>query len=131
MTSTTLPPLDRATRRPASAVTSSSFPTTAMRSPPPALEQASTSASLARGSAATSSARHASYPSRTSPVPSGPGSVVGWDAEATMRPSVRSTSAALVKVEPKSTQTAVSAERTVEVGDQVLGGLDPHAEPDQ
>ena len=34
--------------------------------PPPALEQASTSASAARGSCATSAARHASYPSSTS-----------------------------------------------------------------
>ena len=49
-TVTTLPPLDRATRRPASAVTSSSLPTTAIRSPPPALEQASTSAAVALGS---------------------------------------------------------------------------------
>ena len=49
-TDTTRPPLESATRRPASAVTSSSFPITAMRSPPPALEQASTSASPARGS---------------------------------------------------------------------------------
>ena len=40
---------DSATRRPASAVTSSSLPTTAIRSPPPALEQASTSAPAARG----------------------------------------------------------------------------------
>ena len=45
------PPLDSATRRPASAVTSSSLPITAMRRPPPALEQASTSASAARGPA--------------------------------------------------------------------------------
>ena len=53
-TCTTLPPLDSATRRPASAVTSSSLPTTAIRSPPPALEQASTSAPAARGSASAS-----------------------------------------------------------------------------
>ena len=65
-TSTTLPPLDSATRRPASAVTSSSLPTTAIRSPPPALEQASTCAVVARGSASASTARQASYPSRTS-----------------------------------------------------------------
>src|SRR6476661_5327209 len=134
MTSTTLPPLDRATRRPASAVTSSSLPTTAIRRPPPALEQASTSAPLARGSTATIAARHASYPSSTSPVPSGTGIVVGCDAEARMRPSARPTSAALVNVEPKSTQTArspVSAEGTVEVGDQVLGGLDADAQAHQ
>ena len=43
-TPTTLPPLDSATRRPASAVTRASLPTTAIRSPPPALEHASTSA---------------------------------------------------------------------------------------
>ena len=45
------------------------------------------------------------------------------DAWATIRPSARSTSAALVKVEPKSTQIAVaggSAEGTVEVGEQVV-----------
>ena len=51
-TATTLPPLDSATRRPASAVTSASLPTTAIRSPPPADEQASTSAFAAAGSAA-------------------------------------------------------------------------------
>ena len=65
-TATTLPPLDSATRRPASAVTSSSLPTTAIRRPPPALEQARVGASAARASCATRAARHASYPSRTS-----------------------------------------------------------------
>ena len=77
-TCTTRPPLDSATRRPASAVTSSSLPTTAIRSPPPADEQASTSASSARGSTRASSARHASQPSSTSVS-----RVVGWLAEAT------------------------------------------------
>ena len=48
----------------------------------------------------------------------------------------RSTSAALVNVEPKSTQTtgragSASAEGTVEVGEQVVDGLDADAEPDQ
>ena len=100
MTATTLPPLLSATRRPASAVTSSSLPTTAIRSPPPALEQASTCASVARASRATSAARHASYPSSTSVS-----IVVRCAAAATMLPEPRSTSAALVKVEPKSTQT--------------------------
>ena len=100
-TVTTLPPLDSATRRPASAVTSSSLPTTATRSPPPAEEQASTSAPVARGSARASSARHASYPSRTSVS-----IVVRCSAPATTAPVARSTSSALVNVEPKSTQTA-------------------------
>ena len=107
-TSTTLPPLESATRRPASAVTSSSLPTTAIRSPPPALEQASTSASAAAGSCSVSARMHASYPSRTSPCPMPSGRVVGWLAVASRSPVSRSTSAALVKVEPKSTQTTGS-----------------------
>ena len=102
-TATTLPPLDSATRRPASAVTSSSLPTTAIRSPPPALEQASTSAAAARASCATSGARQASYPSRTSVLDRRRVGRGGDD------PALRrSTSAALVKVEPKSTQTTRS-----------------------
>ena len=107
MTATTLPPLLSATRRPASAVTSSSLPTTAIRSPPPALEQASTCASVARASRATSAARHASYPSSTSVS-----IVVRCAAAATMLPEPRSTSAALVKVEPKSTQTTAFDRRS-------------------
>ena len=110
-----------------------SLPTTAIRSPPPALEQASTSASAARGSCLTRAARQASYPSSTSPLPSARGRVVGCDAEATRRPSARSTRDALVKVDPKSTQTTTPGwtsvtERSVEVGDQVVGGLDADAE---
>src|SRR4029079_17623433 len=119
-TATTLPPLDRATRRPSPALTSSSLPTTAIRSPPPALEQARVGASAARASCATRAARHASYPSRTSVA-----MVVGCSAAAAIRPSARSTSDALVNVDPKSTQTTTSGEGTVEVGGQVGGGLDP------
>ena len=48
---------------------------TAIRSPPPALEHASTSASAARASCATRASRQAAYPSRTSRSPA---SVVGW-----------------------------------------------------
>src|SRR5580765_5687263 len=128
MTATTLPPLERATRRPASAVTSSSLPTTATRRPPPALEQARIAASSARASWPARAARHASYPSSTSVS-----IVVRCSAAATIRPSARSTRDALVNVEPKSAQTTTrpSGEGTVEVGDQVVGGLDAHAEPDQ
>ena len=64
--------------------------------------------------------------------------VVRCSAAARCAPSARSTSAALVNVEPKSTQTTRSrppaqppGEGTVEVGDQVVGGLDADAEPDQ
>ena len=111
---TTLPPLESATRRPASAVTSSSLPTTAMRSPPPALEQASTSASdrarvlldeRAPGRRRTRRARH--------PRRSASGSVVGWLAVARSVTGRRSTSAALVKVDPKSTQTTDAHTSTV------------------
>ena len=98
-TCTTRPPLESATRRPASAVTSSSLPTTAMRRPPPADEQASTSAAAAPGTCAVSSARQASHPSSTSVS-----IVVRWLAVASSRPSDTSTRAALVNVDPKSTQ---------------------------
>src|SRR4051794_14251380 len=125
-TVTPLPPLESAPRRPASAVTSSSFPTTAMRSPPPALEQARTSATPALGSAVTSSARHTSYPSRTSVS-----IVVRCSAPLTIVPSARSTRRALVNVEPKPTQTARSAKGLVEVGQEAVDGLDSDAEPDQ
>src|SRR4051794_2361025 len=131
-TATTLPPLDRATRRPASAVTSSSLPTTAIRRPPPALEQASVGASTERASCPAIFARQASYPSRTSVS-----MVVGCSADARTRPSSRSTSRALVNVDPKSTQITaattppVSGEGTVQVRDEVVGGLDADAEPDQ
>ena len=67
-TATTLPPLESATRRPASAVTSSSLPTTAIRSPPPALR--STPAPRASDGAGCPARparpRHASNPSSTS-----------------------------------------------------------------
>src|SRR5262249_53487086 len=122
-----LPPLDRATRRPASAVTSSSLPTTAIRSPPPALEQARAGATWARGSRSTSWRRHASYPSSTS-VSIG----VRCSAAAAIRPSASDTSEALVNVEPKSTQTTTSsAEGTVEVREEVVDALDADTEPDQ
>ena len=99
-TATTLPPLDSATRRPASAVTSSSLPTTAIRSPPPALEQASVGAPAARGSASTSCGEARVVPVEDVGVDGG-AVLGGRDAP----PSARSTSAALVNVEPKSTQT--------------------------
>src|SRR6478735_9852 len=136
----TLPATTTGPRQRASAVTSASLPTTAIRRPPPADEQASTSASAARGSTRVSSARQASQPSRTSVS-----TVVRWPALASSSPVPVSTSAALVKVDPKSTQatgrwprprgSSTSAgggvQGPVQVRDQVVGGLDAHREPDQ
>ena len=100
-TVTTLPPLESATRRPASAVTSSSLPTTAIRSPPPALEQASTSASSPAGR------RRTSRPGRRR---TRRGRRSRWWCGARRRPRSGPCrgrrASALVKVEPKSTQTA-------------------------
>ncbi len=97
-TCTTRPPLDSATRRPASEVTSSSLPTTAIRSPPPAEEQASTGTSAPSVDGAIS-ARIASQPSSTSVS-----MVVRWLPVAISAPVPTSTSAAFVNVDPKSTQ---------------------------
>src|SRR6185503_5726803 len=73
------------------------------------------------------SARHTSYPSRTSVS-----MVVRCSAPATTRPVDRSTSSTLVNVEPKSAQTASRLPKClVEVGEQVVDGLDADAEPDQ
>ena len=105
-TCTTRPPLDSATRRPASAVTRASLPTTAIRSPPPAEEQASTSASAARGSP-RQLARQASQPSSTSVS-----IVVRWlRRRQQLDRWSTSTSAALVNVEPKSTQATRCLDR--------------------
>ena len=109
-TATTLPPLDSATRRPASDVTSSSLPTTAIRRPPPAEEHASTSASATAGCESASCARQASTPSRTSPLPSASGRVVRWSVVASSSPVSPSTRAALVKVDPTSTHSSSTAQ---------------------
>src|SRR5919107_1366727 len=145
-TATTRPPLVSATRRPASALTSSSLPTTPMRRPPPAEEHARTSASRAAGSAAASPATHASSPSRTSVWTllgdAVPGSVVLCCARPSTRPSAWSTKAALVHVDPTSTQTTRSRptrcsagrggpQRLVEVLDEVLDRLEPDGEADE
>ncbi len=89
---TTLAPALSPTRYPASAVTCRSYPTTASRSPPPALEQASRNAS----SLAPSRSASRRQPSRTS-VPR----VVGVSAVPRTAPSVSSRTA-LVYVEPTS-----------------------------
>src|SRR4029079_9463853 len=126
-TCTTLPPLDSATRRPASAVTSSSCPTIAPRSPPPADEHASTFAPSTSGWSARSAPRHASYPSRMSVS-----IVVRWEGVPTRVPDATSTRAALVNVDPKSTHSTSSpTEGGLQVRDQVVGGLDADAQPDQ
>ena len=150
-TATTLPPQDERDPAPGLGGTSSSLPTTAIRSPPPALEQA----------------RVAASPRARPARPARPGTRrtrrdVGVDrgrcsAAAPTPPSARSTSRALVNVDPKSTQTTTSfgedlrtldarwrsllnhgrsagapyREGTVEVRDQVVDGLDADAEPDQ
>src|SRR3954468_24280679 len=115
-----------------------------MRSPPPAEEQANAGASAARGSASARVARHASHPSSTSVS-----MVVRCDAVARRSPVSRWTRAALVKVEPKSTQMVTvlstrstvstgstirggrSAKRPVEVREKILDRLDAHRQPDQ
>ncbi len=132
-TCTTLPPLDRATRRPASAVTSSLV---ADDGDP----QAAAGARAGQDVAARPPARPAGQ-RRQARRRRRRGRRCRSSSGARRRrraaPSARSTSDALVNVEPKSTQTTGpaasrrSGEGPVEVGDQVVGGLDADDEPDQ
>ncbi len=117
-TCTTLAPAESATRYPASALTSRSWPTTASRSPPPADEQASTGTSVAANCSVT-----APMPCSTS------GGVVGCCAVPTSRPSA-ATNAALVQVDPTSRHSSAPASsRTTIVTRPPLPSCPPSPRP--
>ena len=103
-TCSTRAPADNPTRYPASAVITRSYPTTANRNPPPALEHASTRDRSAPGNTPRNPASAARNPSNTSAAPTC-GNVVGCEATATSSAATSSTTATLVNVDPKSTQT--------------------------